>query len=256
MMIRIGQRAQRGFSLLELALALAALGLMIWSGAGPFADAASRRDRDAAQAHGRVMLEELRAFALAHARLPCPDTDGDGWEGDAGGACPPGVETGWLPYRTLGLDIPNPRLRAVYGVYRNPLAAAGNADLTLRLERSTPPDASGDPGYQSVRDLIAALNFAAAEPPVATHVYLTGDDGAQGAVDCAGNVRSHPAVMLVMPVTDRDGNGNPFDGAHADLLLSGRCAQAPGTAATATRDDVVAAESLAALAGWLAAHDH
>jgi type II secretory pathway pseudopilin PulG len=239
-----------GFSLAELAIALAALGLMTWAVAGAYGNAGNQRDRDAARVHGQQMLEAVRAFALTNARLPCPDTDGDGWEGDASGACPAGAATGWLPYASLGMDLPHPGVRAVYGVYRNP---AVNADLAVRAERSNPADAPGDPGYQNVHDLIAALNVAAAQNVAAGHVTLTGDGGVQGAVDCAANLRSHPALVLVMPVNDRDGNGSRFDGVHLAPPATGTCFQAPDTAETSARDDVVAADSPAALAGWLAA---
>ncbi len=245
-----GKWHQRGFSLAELAIALAALGLVTWAVAGAYGNAGAQHDRDAARVHGQQMLEAVKAFALVNARLPCPDTDGDGWEGGASG-CPSGAETGWFPYRSLGLDLPEPALRAAYGVYRN---VAADADLAVRSERSTPADAADDPGYQDVRDLIIGLSHAAAQAPAAGHVYLTGDDGTQGAVDCTNNVRSHPAVVLAMPLSDRDNDGSRFDGVHPASPASAQCFQAPGTAGTVVRDDVVVAESLLSLAGWLAAH--
>lgn len=245
--------SQRGFSLAELAIALAALGLMTWAVAGAYGNAGSQRDRDEARVHGQQMLEAVRAFALTNARLPCPDTDGDGWEGNVLGGCPANAQTGWLPYASLGLDLPHPRVRAAYGVYRNAAASAGNADLAVRAERSNPADTAGDPGYQNVRDLIAALNFAAAQSVAADKVYLTGDGGVQGAVDCGANLRSHPALVLVMPVSDRDNSGSRFDGVHAAPPAMGSCFQPPATAETSVRDDVVVTDSLSSLAGWLAA---
>lgn len=243
---------QQGLSLVELAIALAAMGVMTWAVANAYGNVTRQRDHDAALVQGQQMLDVIRAFALANARLPCPDTNGNGWEGDGSGVCAAGTEVGWLPYRSLGYDLPDDRFRAVYGVYRNATAAAGNADLVVRAERSNPLDLPGDSGYQNVRDLISALNFAAAEPVSKTHVRLTGDGGVQGSVDCDNNIR-HPAFVIAMPLEDMNGDGQRFDGIHTGLPASGSCFQAPGSPMTATQDDVVVADSFSALTGWLAA---
>ena len=140
-------------------------------------------------------------------------------------------------------------MRAAYGVYRN---AAANADLTVLAERTDIPALATS--ALDARDLIIALNFAAAAtaPAAATHLYLTGDNQTQGAVDCAANVRANPAFVLVMPLRDRDGVGNEFDGIHNAFSTSASlCASAPGTPFSAQTDDVVVAESFAALGGWL-----
>lgn len=121
---------QRGFSLVELSIVLLALGVLGWAVAGSYGNAGTVRDRDGAVQTAETLREALRAFALRNGRLPCPDSAGAGWEGDASGACIDGVEAGWLPYRTLGLDVPQDALRAAYGVYRN--KAATGATRTWR----------------------------------------------------------------------------------------------------------------------------
>lgn len=255
-MSELSRSHQAGFSLVEVALVLLILGLTTWAVAGSFGNAAAVTERDAARAHGQIMQNAVRSFALAHGRLPCPDTvaigsGNSGWETlSAPGVCAAAAtETGMLPYKSLGFDIPDKRLRAAYGVYRN---AAANADLTVLTERTDIPVLPTS--ALNARDLIIALNFAAAAaaPAANSHLYLTGDNQTQGAVDCAANVRANPAFVLVMPLRDRDGVGNEFDGIHNAFSTSASlCASAPGTPFSAQTDDVVVAESFAALGGWL-----
>ncbi|WP_082492862.1 type II secretion system protein [Acidovorax sp. Leaf160] len=239
---------QRGFSLIELSVVLLAMGLLGWAVSSGYGNSAALQDRDRARQAAESLRESLRAFALRNGRLPCPDTGGSGWEGDGGGACASGVEAGWLPYRSLGLDLPPDTLRAAYGVYRNKNAAGGDADLAVAAERTG--DAAGTPGYRNARDLMAGLVIAGRQPLSSDHARLTGDDAGEGVVHCTDNIRSHPAFFIVVPLEDRDNDGNRFDAPHTAGSL---CAYAPGTALRIDRDDVVAAESLASLTGWIGA---
>lgn len=250
---------QRGFSLIELALVLLILGVASWAIAGSYGNSAIVGERDLARAHGQTLLNTLRAFALNNGRLPCPDTTAigstnNGWETiSAAGICSASTETGMFPYRSLGLDLPDSKLRAAYGVYRN---SAARADLTVQVERTDfPPVASS---VLDARDFIAALNFAASvsTPASNAHLYLTGDNLTLGSVNCAATVVSNQAFVLVMPLRDRNGSGgvgSEFDGIHnAFSTGTSVCASAPSTPFSLNMDDVVVAESFAGLAGWMA----
>mgnify|MGYP006272967217 CR=1 FL=1 len=68
----------RGFTLLELAIVLLALGLVLAGGLGPLAARLEARDRAATQAALEAARDALLGFAAARGRLPCPDADGDG----------------------------------------------------------------------------------------------------------------------------------------------------------------------------------
>ena len=245
-----GVPRQRGFSLVELSIVLVVLGLLGWAVAGSYDNTAALRDRDRATQSAESLREALRAFALRNGRLPCPDSSGTGWEGNAAGVCAPDVEAGWLPYRSLGLDVPADAWHAAYGVYRNklPIPATIDADLAVASERTG--DAEGTPGYRNARDLMVGLAIADNQPLTREHTRLTGDDGTNGPVDCTASVRSHPAFFIVVPLEDRNNDGNRFDRPHA---VGTACAFTPGTAMNDVRDDVVVAESLAALTGWLGA---
>lgn len=242
-------RRQTGFSLVELAVALAVLTLLTWAVSNAYGSGSRQQERNRALAEGENLKQAIRAFALRNHRLPCPDATGSGWEGDATGTCQAGVETGWVPYRSLGMDLPTPALTAAYGVYRN---AAVNADLAVATERTG--DVAGAAGYQDLHDLLVGLRNAAAQTPAAGHLYLTGDNGQAGAIDCNGNKVAIPAYVLVFPLSDRNGDGSRFDGVQAGLPANGLCIQSAGTAQTTDDDDVVVSEGLATLMGWLSAH--
>ena len=249
---------KRGFSLVELALVLLVLGIASWAVAGSYGNSAIVGERDLARAHGQTLLNSLRAFALNNGRLPCPDTvaigsASSGWETvSAAGTCSGTNETGMFPYRSLGLDIPDNKLRAAYGVYRN---SGAQADLTVQAERTDVPAVPAS--VLDARDFIVALNLGAvaSTPASATHLYLTGDGLTLGDVNCATTRVSNQAFVLVMPLRDRNGSGGvsgDFDGIHnAFAAGTSLCASAPTTPFSLNSDDVVVAESFAGLAGWL-----
>ena len=240
---------QRGFTFLELALALLVVGLVSWSAFSAYDVFQDAQDRRAAQDNARHLQGQLRAFALRHGRLPCPDTSAAGTGDDnlAAGACAAGSQVGWFPYVSAGLAVPTDEHRARYAVYRLANATASlDADLAVARERNG--DAPGQRHHQDVGDLIVALNTAAGHAPVSTRSYVTGDGGMAGAIDCAANLSQLAAYWLVIPLQDRDGDADRLD---APNTLAGPCAGGPSAPVSAANDDVVLAESPALLAGWL-----
>lgn len=98
---------QAGFTLIEMAIVLAVVGLLI---AGLLTPLGVQRDvRDYAETRAELteIREALIGFALTHPAsdgrpyLPCPDTDADGIENRTAGLCV--SPTGVLPWVTLGL---------------------------------------------------------------------------------------------------------------------------------------------------------
>lgn len=240
---------QGGFSFVELTIVLIVIGVMTWTVSQAYENSMVLRDREAATQQGEVLRDALRSFALKNARLPCPDTAGRGWEGDASGICTAVTDVGWFPYRSLGFERPQSRFLATYAVYRRADATAAlDADMVLRKERTG--DSPGNVHFQDSRDLVTALNNAINDPVSATRARLTGNDGTEGAVDCIGNIRSHPAFFIVIALGENGGTPSGFEPPHG---VTSNCAWAPGKPLQNGQDDVVIAESLQTLAGWLGA---
>jgi prepilin-type N-terminal cleavage/methylation domain-containing protein len=228
-----------GFTLLELSLVLAVLGVLGFFFVNTFSGVDDVRLRRQSQAEAEVAREALRAFLLANKRLPCPDTNADGYEDGGAAGCTGTGETGTLPYLTLGLpDAAQNRM--FYGVYRT----APN-DITRLEERTGDPE--GDPGYRGVGDAIAALQ-AIPNAPETGHIYIA-EVSSTGAADCASG--HPPAFLLIVPNADRDGNGQALDDINA---ASNHCFASPTQPPTLDYDDVVVMESPSALIGWLTQH--
>lgn len=237
-------RCAGGFTLVELAVVLGVLGVLALAMTSTFDAVAQSRQHNAAHAHAESARLALRAFALRNRRLPCPDTSasGDAGREAGGGTCAAGANVGWLPYEALGLDVPERSARLRYGVRRG-----GTTDLVA------PGQASVDvPDLEGTGGLVAALSRAATTPTVGQPHYFVVDSA--GPV-CTGANPVTPAFVLVAPATDRDGGGGSFpnfDGIHAAFVGgTSLCVAAPGQPTTPDFDDVVVAESAAALLGWL-----
>ena len=224
-------RAQRGATLIEVAIALAVFGVLGLLASHAWSGFAEQRERQRAQAEGEQARQTLRAFALREGRLPCPDLSGDGREGDSAGQCPAAAQLGWLPRASLGMAAQSVGRRELYGVYRS-----AGADLVQ----------SGALG--------AALRQVQRAPISTAQPFFTGDGGALGAENCDSNQVAHPAFVVVAPVQARGAHGNGFDGVHGGMPGNGSvCFAAPSRRPDGRYDDVVTVESAPLLLGWLEA---
>lgn len=173
-------RREAGFSILELAVCLAlvgVVGLVAWR---LVPDSRSVAEGDPVQLRLRQAQDAVEGFVLRRSRLPCPAAVG----GTGNEVC--GADAlGELPWRTLGLSRTDGPLR--YGVYRTPAA-----DLATAAPRFTPnlppapalPIASYNPAQVNGLDFCQALRLASAAPngllaggvPVAYAVAAPGAD--------------------------------------------------------------------------------
>lgn len=239
--------AQRGFSLLEVSVVLVIAGLMSWAAFSGYGTVSAQQEIERGRAEAHQLQSVIRAFALRHGRLPCPDTAGTGYESLTSGNCAAGTQVGWFPYTSAGLPIPSDRLRARYSVFRGAnVDTTRDADLAIALERSG--DAEGADTFKDVTDLIVALNNASRLTFASSRTHITGDGGASGNIDCATNAFMAVAYWVVVPLQDRDNDGSRLDPPHT---LNSVCAASPSAPLTHLSDDVVMAESPIQLAGWL-----
>ncbi|NZA24810.1 prepilin-type N-terminal cleavage/methylation domain-containing protein [Luteimonas sp. SJ-92] len=238
-----------GFTLVELAVVLGVLGLLALGMTSAFSNIHDLRQYDRARADAEAARQALRAFALREKRLPCPGVDASGASGREASPCAAGLDVGWLPYETLGLALPAPGARMRYAVHRG---VGGGADLVAPpLSAST--DGHDIDGGHSFVAALTALVAAAPSPQNPHHPLQHAPDGSTA---CGGAV-ANPAFLLVVPLSDRDGQPGPnpnFDGMNAAMAAgAGKCAAPPSRPPDRVSDDLVAAESGAALLGWIAA---
>ena len=245
--LHLWRPAERGFSLLEVSVVLVVAGLMSWAAFSGYETVSAQQEIERGRAEAHQLQSVIRAFALRHGRLPCPDAAGTGYESLSSGSCTSGTQVGWFPYTSAGLPTPSDRLRARYSVFRGAnVDPTQDADLAVALERSG--DTEGADTFKDVTDLVVALNNASRLPFASSRTHITGDGGASGNIDCATNAFMAVAYWVVVPLQDRDNDGSRLDPPHT---LNNVCAASPSAPLTRFSDDVVMAESPIQLAGWL-----
>ena len=96
----------RGFSLVELAVAMAVIGLLIGVLLPTITSQHETRQIQRTQKSLEEIKEALTGYAVTQGRLPCPDTDGDGAE-NRPLAAPFDCDgyAGELPFGTLGVGF-------------------------------------------------------------------------------------------------------------------------------------------------------
>ena len=129
------RRVQRGFSLIELAVAVLVIALLLGSILVPLGTQVEQRKIS----DSRKALEEIRealiGFAIINGRLPCPDTDSDpaaagyGLEEATCSADP--VTEGYLPWKTLGVAEMD-----AWGLKRTAAASPRLGDWRYRVDRN------------------------------------------------------------------------------------------------------------------------
>lgn len=143
------EKSRRGFTLIELVVALAVIGLLLGAIMTPLATQYRVRTIKEAERNLNEVKQALIGYAMTHRRLPCPDTDStpDGQENPIGGGTCTALE-GFLPWNTLGVDASD-----VWGrlyIYRV------SPEFTHQTVPGSPPAGSqldlNDPGNINVVD--------------------------------------------------------------------------------------------------------
>jgi prepilin-type N-terminal cleavage/methylation domain-containing protein len=99
------RRAARGFTLVEVAVVLAIVGLLLGSLMYTLSAQSDQRARDQTQRALEAARDALLGFAIANGRLPCPaSASSAGVESPAGGGDCTNYYDGFLPAVTLGFQ--------------------------------------------------------------------------------------------------------------------------------------------------------
>ena len=126
----------RGFTLIEMAIAIFIIGLLVGSLLVPVSKQVEQRQRAATQVSLSELREALLGFALANGYLPCPAVSAtNGVEDRTAGVCTGGKRLGFIPWQTLGVAKVDP-WGNIFQYSVTPAFSSGTTAFSL----STTPD--------------------------------------------------------------------------------------------------------------------
>lgn len=228
---------QAGFGLLECMLMLLLLGGVVVAGYVYLQAQTVRQQAEEEASFLAYVDQKVAGFAQTHQRLPCVDSSNDGLE-DCGGL----INKGWLPLRTLGLDVEGAKrgiTRIRYVVYRTSDDVETSKDNDLGQIRN-----SYEPvGWNS--DPVKLLNVNGFDFCASLDLSAAASDTAAAAVAAGTTVITNVAYGLALPGKyDRSGTGNLFDGHNdaADTAL-----ELPSSGKNSVYDDSVRFRTFASL---------
>jgi len=239
---------EEGFTLVELSIVLVVVGVLASAGWSLLKPSLELTEKIKIERQLQSIEKSIITFALNNYRLPCPDTNGDGYEENC--ATSLGIKVGGVPFKTLGLTGREVIARkTIYGVYRG----AGVLDLTLLQERTG--NTPGEVDYKSLGDLLKALDSVSSQPVSGSQIFITGDGVRTGSENCTSNQVSNAAFVLSSGgVRSMNGDANLFDGINTSLRSNGTgavCFASPDKMSNATYDDLVKSMGVNALKGQL-----
>ena len=160
-MINVTKIKVKGFSLVELTVVLAIVGIIFFSAIGGMGEKRAVQKQLESEQTLKSLKKSLLKFALINRYLPCPDTDNDGFENrNPDGTC--GRDFGLIPYKDVGLTR-----EETFDAYTNNIRYAVHLDADTLANTLSASAASYfgqvNPGDQPIFDL-------ATTPPTSNNV--------------------------------------------------------------------------------------
>lgn len=246
----------KGFTLIEMAVVLVIIGVILSTALSFYRGTVKTSEFAKINSLLEGVNQTLITFAMKNKRLPCADTNGNGYEGNSSAGCGTvtAYQTGAIPYKTLGMNQMAStqtdllKKNIIYGVYRN---STNDADLTRKKERTGDTNTESQ-YYENNFDFVKALSNAINATTSASYIYTTDADPNE---NCSTNVEKNYAYILVSAgVEDSDNNGNVFDGVNTALSLNGtgaKCISSALKRKSNRYDDVVMVMNFQSLLGRL-----
>jgi len=250
-------RHARGFTLTELAVVLAIVGLLLGSMMLTFSTQVEQRNFNETRRRVDQAKELLLAFAIVNGRLPCPAWTASGDESPAGGGVCTNPYNGFLPGRAIGfepvdasgyaLDAWNNRIRyAVATTVQTstscPGVAATNPPSALTTYWSPPFTSATATGVANSQTFVKA-NGVACETGGGDLVVCT---QSQAGTSCAAgqSVTNQNTVVAIVLSTGKNGSqgaagANETENVDGDAVFVYRTPD-PSTASGGEYDDLTA----------------
>ncbi len=219
-----------GFTLIEMAIAIAVIGLMLGSILVPLSRQVEQRQIAATRAALDEIREALLGFAIAKGYLPCPAISAtNGLEDRTGSVCTGGKRQGFVPWQTLGVS----KLDGWGNIFRYSVTltfASGAAPFTLSM---LPLTAGGPDITIQTRSSAGALTNLTNATTVVAVILSLGKNG-NGANNDQGIAQALPSTW---PGSYADENTN----AAGTTIFVSRVQQDQGATGTGGEfDDIVA----------------
>lgn len=248
-----------GFTLIEMAIVLVVLGVIASTAQTFYRDTIKTSEFVKIKSQLESINQALISFVIQNKRLPCADTDGNGYEGTGLSICGSATlnQTGAVPYKTLGMNqmaatqTDVSKRNIIYGVYRNANATLlQDADLAVNAERTG--DIAGSQYFLNNFDMIKALSNAKNTSVSNSFIYTTGTGTNENCNTFTANNFAY--ILASAGLEDMDNNGNIFDGVNASLSLAGtgtRCFSSTLKRKNNQYDDLVLVMNFQSLIGRL-----
>ncbi len=191
---------QGGFTLIEMAIVLLVIGLLLGGLLTPLSNKIeSERYKESSRELDKI-VDALMGYAVANRRLPCADTDDDGFE-DVGANC---NDEGSVPWATLGVGREDAwgnsiRYRVDAGFTTAPIPDPADTDVGNSL---SVVDQSGVPLTPNYPDAPVAILFSCGNDGLPN-----GENDANGADDsatCVNPGAPNPIYVQDVPAASFD----------------------------------------------------